>query len=253
MNEQRAVAKLMQKKQPSVLTEQQKLFILEYMIDLNATQAAIRAGYPPATAAKVAHRLVKKGTNTGDAIARAIAERARRVGLTADDVLQRLGAIIKGDPRVMFNEDGSLRPPTEYSEWDALMLEGIKTRRIVEAGEGGKMTPVEIQEVKLTGKMPAITAAMRHLGLNNDKIDVNITSSLATRLDAAFKRTGHAGVEDEDADDEPDVLEGEFEDVTAEQVVLTPQQDEIARRLQGHAPAVHDADDDPLDLAAMLR
>lgn len=257
MNEERAVAKLLSRKNPSSLTEQQKQFVLEYMLDLNATQAAIRAGYPPTTASKVGHRLVKPGTTVGNAVAQALAARSVRVGISADRVLREAAKIAFGDPRVLFREDGSLRTPDEYDENDGAMIEGIKTRRIVEVGlkEDGSqgMVPVEIQEVKLASKLPAITLLARHLGLLNDKLEVNITSR-AQRLDEAFKRTGQQPL----ANDEDDAIEGEFEDVTEAPAQVgpetwTPEQAAIARRLLTLQNTVQQAaDDEPFDLATML-
>lgn len=252
MTEQRAIAKLLDKRQPSVLNEQQKLFVLEYMTDLNATQAAIRAGYPPATAAKIGHRLMKQGTVTGDAVARALAARATRVGISADRVLREAAKIAFGDPRVLFRSDGSLRTPDEYDENDGAMIEGIKTRRIVEVGADGEMQQVEIQEVKLSPKMPAVTLLARHLGILNDKLDVNVTGNLAARMDEAFKRTGRFKAED---DTDADAIEGDFEEVS-EHPALTPDQAEIARRLLGIQQLVANPpkeDDGTLDLDAMLR
>lgn len=223
------VAKLLDRKNDRKLTPQQELFVLEYMIDLNGTQAAIRAGFDPNTAAQAAAKMMKRG-HVKNAISHALAARSRRTGVNADRVIREAAKVAFGDPRVLFREDGALRAPTDYNEDDAAMIEGIKTRRIVEVGKDGEMVPVEIQEVKLVSKLSALTLLAKHLGLLTDKIDVNVTS-LATRLDEAFKRTG-AGpaiidveaeeVEpDTDTDDAPDLSE------------LTPAQAEIAARLLG--------------------
>lgn len=180
---------MLRRKTPEVLTEQDELFVREYLVDLNATQAWIRAGGNPATADKVGPRKAKHGL-VQIAIARALAERSKRVGITADRVLMEIARIALGDPRVLFRPDGSLRAPTEYTEDDAAMIEGIKTRRIVEVGEDGKMQQAEIQEVKLASKIGALTQLGRHLGLFNDKLEVTVNTPLAQSLDAAFKRTG---------------------------------------------------------------
>lgn len=180
------------------LTPQQHLFVREYLIDLNATAAWIRAGGNPTNADRVASKMMKKGTLVQIAVARALAERSTRVGITADRVLEEVAKLAFGDPRVLFREDGSLRAPHEYNKDDAAMIEGIKTRRIVEiaVGDDGKqqLVPVEIQEVKLTSKGSALGMLMRHLGLNNDKLDVTLNAPLAQALDEAFKRTGLARV-----------------------------------------------------------
>lgn len=209
-------------KRPERLTPQHELFVKEYLVDLNATAAYIRAGGSPATADRAAARLMKKGTLTQIAIARAMAERAARVGITADRVLQEVARIAFGDPRVLFREDGALRAPTEYGEHDAAMIEGIKTRRIVEIAmdEDGKqkLMPVEIQEVKLASKAGALGMLMRHLGLNNDKLDVTLNMPLAQALQEAYARTGVSKPQiGEGTAPDGEAFDVEYEDVTEEE------------------------------------
>ena len=62
------------------LTPKQKLFVDQYLIDLNATQAAIRAGYRPINAEQMGYQLLQK-TSVSDAISKAMAERSRRTVL----------------------------------------------------------------------------------------------------------------------------------------------------------------------------
>ena len=67
------------------MTEKQKRFTEEYLIDLNATQAAIRAGYSPKNADKIGHELLGK-TRVSEAISKAMAERSKRTGINQDRV-----------------------------------------------------------------------------------------------------------------------------------------------------------------------
>lgn len=71
------------------LTAKQARFVEEYLIDLNATQAAIRAGYSERTANEQASRLLANA-KVSAAVARAQAERSDRTGVTLDYVLSRL-------------------------------------------------------------------------------------------------------------------------------------------------------------------
>lgn len=61
------------------MTDKQKRFIEEYLIDLNATQAAIRAGYSPDTAQQQSYELMTK-PEIAKAVKSAMAERSRRTG-----------------------------------------------------------------------------------------------------------------------------------------------------------------------------
>ena len=69
------------------LTDKQTAFVREYLLDLNATQAAIRAGYSERTAYSVGQRLLKN-VEIQRAVAAAQAKRARRVEIKAEDVLR---------------------------------------------------------------------------------------------------------------------------------------------------------------------
>lgn len=71
------------------LTAKQQRFVEEYLIDLNATQAAIRAGYSAANADKIGPELLGK-TRVAEAIQAAIALRSERTNITQDDVLKGL-------------------------------------------------------------------------------------------------------------------------------------------------------------------
>lgn len=72
------------------LTDKQKKFVEEYLIDLNATQACIRAGYKPENADKMGSELLGK-TRVSEAIANAMAERSRRTGINQDRIVALLG------------------------------------------------------------------------------------------------------------------------------------------------------------------
>ncbi|GAB6096412.1 terminase small subunit [Desulfatiferula olefinivorans] len=74
------------------LTAKQEMFVNEYIIDLNATQAAIRAGYSPKTAAEQGVRLLRN-IKVQEAIQAAMAERAERTDLKADTVVDELKTV----------------------------------------------------------------------------------------------------------------------------------------------------------------
>ena len=71
------------------LTPKQQRFVDEYLIDLNATQAAIRAAYSPKTAEQQGFQLLKK-TSVSEAIEQAQKERQKRTLVTQDDVIRGL-------------------------------------------------------------------------------------------------------------------------------------------------------------------
>ena len=74
------------------LTAKQKTFVQEYLVDLNATQAAIRAGYSKKNADKIGPELLGK-TRVSQAIQSAMAEREKRTQISQDRVIRELAAI----------------------------------------------------------------------------------------------------------------------------------------------------------------
>ena len=74
------------------MTKKQKRFVEEYLIDLNATQAAIRAGYSPDSARDIGCENLTK-PNIKAAIDRAMAERSRRTGINQDRVIQEIAKL----------------------------------------------------------------------------------------------------------------------------------------------------------------
>ena len=106
------------------MTKKQKRFVEEYLIDLNATQAAIRAGYSPTTAKEIGCENLTK-PNISEAIAKAMAERSRRTGVNQDRVLQELAKIKMYDKRSalvdlgkhlgLFNSDKEQEKPIQIT------------------------------------------------------------------------------------------------------------------------------------------
>ena len=89
------------------MTPKQERFVEEYLVDLNATQAAIRAGYSKSTSYSIGQRLLKN-VDIQKAITAAREKQQRRVEITADRVLEEYAKIAFFDPRKLFTADGGL-------------------------------------------------------------------------------------------------------------------------------------------------
>lgn len=76
------------------LSPKQEQFCREYLVDLNATQAAIRAGYSPKTAYSMGQRLLKN-VEVQKAVQSAMDERSKRTEVNADYVLTNLLEIVE--------------------------------------------------------------------------------------------------------------------------------------------------------------
>lgn len=78
------------------LTLKQERFVQEYLVDLNATQAAIRAGYSAKTASRIGPELLGKPC-ISEAIQKAIKKREKRTEVTQDYVIEKLREIAEKD------------------------------------------------------------------------------------------------------------------------------------------------------------
>ena len=74
------------------LTAKQERFVEEYLVDLNATQAAIRSGYSSKTAEQMGYQLLQK-TSVQKALQEAIDKRSKRTGITQEKVIEEIGKI----------------------------------------------------------------------------------------------------------------------------------------------------------------
>ncbi len=148
------------------MTKKQKRFVEEYLIDLNATQAAIRAGYSPDTAGSIGNENLKKPEICA-CVEKAMAERSKRTGVCADRVVQELAKIAFLNLRdVIDPKTAAVRE--DASDEDTAALQSIKVKKSYsETGES-----IE-REAKAADKLKALELLGRHLGMWNDKLDVN--------------------------------------------------------------------------------
>ncbi|MCK8787814.1 terminase small subunit [Roseomonas sp. NAR14] len=135
------------------LTPRQRRFVEEYLRDLNATQAAIRAGYSEATAEQQGPRLLGNA-GVATAIRIALETQRNRTGLDADRVVRELERIAFSDPRGIFNGT-SLLPPSEWSDDAAAAIQSIKvvTRKV---GEGEVEYVAEIRHWPKTAALDTL-------------------------------------------------------------------------------------------------
>ena len=145
------------------MTKKQKRFVEEYLIDLNATQAAIRAGYSPDSAKEIGSENLTK-PDIAKAVDQAIAERSRRTGVNAERVVRELAKIAFVNAGEVVDLDTALLMD-KISDDDMAAIQSVKVKTF---GEDG----VE-REVKLADKLKALELLGKHLGLFKDKVEIN--------------------------------------------------------------------------------
>lgn len=152
------------------LSAKQQRFVEEYVVDLNATQAAIRAGYSEKTAYSQGQRLLKH-VEVAAIIAEHQERLANRAEVTAERILQELARIAFVDPRAIFAEDGSVKPIPEWEEDIARALSGCEVTEEF-AGRGADREQVGFtKKVKFWDKRGALELLGKHLALFTDKVE----------------------------------------------------------------------------------
>lgn len=173
-----------------MLTPKQQRFVDEYMIDSNATQAAIRAGYSEDTARQMgAENLTKP--DIAAAVDEARNAQSERTRISADRVIEEIEALALWDPAALVEvmvetPPGSGKFVVEgITEPASIKLLPEKVRRAIVGwswDRGGNFT------LKLADKSKALDQLMRHLGEYNDKLDINPMDGLADRMERAKAR-----------------------------------------------------------------
>jgi phage terminase small subunit len=147
------------------LTPKQRRFVEEYLIDLNATQAAVRAGYREKTARSIGQENLTK-PDIQDAIKISLAERSKRTEVTADRVVKELSRIAFADPRSVFSWGPggvTLRPSDELTEDEAAVVSEVSETT---SETGGSI------KAKTYDKVKALELLGRHLGMFVDKKEI---------------------------------------------------------------------------------
>jgi len=150
----------MKKKTIQRLTDKQKRFCEEYLIDLNATQAAIRAGYSEKTANRIASENLTK-LDIQAYIQELNQARQERTQITADMVIQELGKVALINLDDFYYSNGTLKEPSQLSERAKCALASYSIKRI-NLGDG------EFEDVpihKTHDKMKALEMLGRHYGI----------------------------------------------------------------------------------------
>ena len=144
------------------LNPKQQRFVEEYLIDLNATQAAIRAGYSPKTATAIASENLSKPSISA-AIACAMAERSKRTGITQDRIIEELAKVAFIKLTDIVDDTGKIKAGA--TDEDRACIESIKYKR-TDTDTGYS----EEREVKASSKLKAIELLMRHTGMLDSRI-----------------------------------------------------------------------------------
>ena len=159
------------------LTAKQERFVEEYLVDLNATQAAIRAGYSSKTANEQGSQLLAN-LSIRARIDEAMAELSRRTGVNQERVIRELARVAFVNASNVVNpKDATVLE--DASEDDTAAISSIKVKVVQ-----GDLESIE-REVKFADKLKALELLGKHFGMFTDKVSLvgNIPVKIVDDLD----------------------------------------------------------------------
>lgn len=145
-----------------MISDKQEMFCQEFMIDFNATQAAIRAGYSPKTAKQQGSRLLTN-VDIQERLSELKNKASERLEITHDMLLRELANIGFSDIKEFYEEGLSLKEIVNLSSDKTKAISSIKKTLTTFGSEDNQGTKETI-EFKLHDKLAAIDKIGRHIG-----------------------------------------------------------------------------------------
>ena len=149
----------------------QARFVAEYLIDMNATNAAIRAGYSKKTAGVQGPRLLGN-VRVAEQIAEKTGKRLARLEITADRVLQELAKLAFYDPGALLESDGSMKQIADIDDVTRMAVAGLEVTELFEGTGDQKHAYGLCKKIKLADKGQNLERLGKHFKLFTDKTEV---------------------------------------------------------------------------------
>lgn len=164
------------------LNTKQQFFCKEYLIDFNATQAAIRAGYSKKTAGQIGESLLKK-VETQRYISELKNKLSNKLEISLEKVVAEYAKIAFTDIRDYYDDDSLLKPIKDLSDNAAAALAGVEVDQLWGASMDGKIQIGETKKIKRWDKVKALDSLCKVLGFNaaeklEVKNDIKVTLNL---------------------------------------------------------------------------
>lgn len=162
------------------LTPKQQRFVAEYCTDLNATQAAIRAGYARKHADVQGPRLLRNA-RIAAAVAVKTSHQLEKADVTAERVKARIATLAFQDMREYFDAEGNLKPVHQLSDEAAARVASFEViKKNAAAGDGVIDT---VHKLKTVDVVKPLEMLAKHFGLLVEKVEHGGTIVLKHELD----------------------------------------------------------------------
>ncbi|HBO5585589.1 TPA: terminase small subunit [Pseudomonas aeruginosa] len=153
------------------LTNKQRRFVEEYLVDLNATQAAIRAGYSERRASEIGSQSLRK-PEVAAAIQEAMQARASRTEIDADYVLRRMVEIDQMDVLDILSDSMELKPVSQWPRVWRQYLSGFDLAEMFEGRGDDRAIVGVLKKIKWPDKVKNLELLGRHFGMFTDNLAV---------------------------------------------------------------------------------
>lgn len=174
------------------MTAKQQRFVAEYLIDLNATQAAIRSGYSRKTATEQGYRLLRN-VHVAGAVQAGQAKVFQHADLRRERVLEEMRRLAFSDLRTLFGESGELRPIRDLTDEQAAAIASVEVTRTRTFKAGQTSVEEAIHKVRAWDKTRALEQLGKHFGILRDTLDIPAVADLAAQLARKVVHEVHPG------------------------------------------------------------
>lgn len=168
---ERARCRLRKPEEEELLTRKQEMFAAEYLIDLNATQAATRAGYSFHTAAEIGSELLKQ-PDIAETIERGMAQRLTRVNMKSDAVLHEMSLLSHSRiDHYVVDAEGYVTLAESAPDGALSAIQSVRRRKTTRIDKDGNILTTVDVEIKLWDKVTPLRLMGHHIGLFPDRLE----------------------------------------------------------------------------------
>lgn len=157
------------------MTEAQKRFCDEYILDFNATRA-YRAAYPKCKtdeAASAAGSRMLGNVNVQKYIQEQKENLKEKINVTQEQVINQLARIAFGDIRKLYNDSGGLKNIQDLDDDAAAIISGIETTEEFEGYGEDREQIGYTKKVKIASKDRALEMLGKYFGIFKEKVEIN--------------------------------------------------------------------------------
>lgn len=177
----------------SELTDKQRLFIAEYLVDCNATRAAIAAGYSEETARQMGSENLSKPDIAAE-ISKRLDKRMDKLGINADNVIAELGLLAFSnmmDYLSITDEGSAFVDLSRLTRAQAAAIQEFTVDETAGGSGDGRRERVQRTRFKLADKGMNLERLGRYFKLFTDKMEVSGLDGIADHLEQ-IRKAKHA-------------------------------------------------------------